>query len=106
MRIILFLLFAVAFLGALVVERNEQSAVHQIYAAIGFLTAAVLLVGAAIVDALVHLPDRLIKRLKQASTPPSTARPTPPREPVVQREPTMPREPTLNENTIAPIRRK
>lgn len=106
MRIVLSLVSAVVFLGALVVQHNAQSAVHEIYAALGFLIAAVLLVGAAIVDALIHLPDRLVTRLRQASTPPSANQPAPSREPVTQREPTMPREPTLNDNTISTIRRK
>ena len=110
MRIILFLLSIVVLLAALVVNRNAESDIHQVYAAVGFLTAAVLLVGAAIVDALLHLPDRLVKRLKAANTPKAaSAQPSEasqPREPTLPSEPPLPREPTMGEYIQMPPRRK
>jgi hypothetical protein len=106
----LFLLSILVFLAALVVNRNAESPVHQVYAAVGFLAAVVLLVGAAIVDALLDLPDRLVKRLraanapKAASTQPSEV--PQPREPTLPSEPPLPREPTMGEYIQMPPRRK
>ena len=110
MRIVLFVLSILVFLAALVVNRNAESPIHQIYAAVGFLTAAVLLVGAAIVDALLHLPDRLVNRLKAANAPKATStkpsEPPQPREPTMPSEPPLPREPTMGEYIQMPPRRK
>ncbi len=110
MRIILFVLSILVLLAALVVTRNAESPIHQVYAAVGFLSAAVLLVGAAIVDALQRLPDRLVKRLKTANAPKATtaqpSEPPQPREPTLPSEPPLPREPTMGEYIQMPPRRK
>ena len=108
-RIVLFLLSILVFLAALVVSRNAELPIHQVYAAIGFLIAAVLLVGAAIVDALLHLPDRLVKRLKAANAPKAASAPPSeapqPREPTLPSEPPLPREPTMGEYIQMPRRK-
>ena len=78
MRIVLFILAALALFGGLLVDANAKSAIHQILASISYLCAAVLFVGAAIVDALVDLPDRLIARLPNLTASGAIPRDEPP----------------------------
>lgn len=59
MRVILFLLSGVALLLGLVFLQLATTALHEIEAFIMFLTAAVLLSGAGIIDAIVALQKEL-----------------------------------------------
>ncbi len=61
MRLILFLLAVVAFLAGFGILAVAKSAVHEIEGFVLYIVAAVLFSGAAIVDALMHLPKRLVQ---------------------------------------------
>lgn len=59
MRVILFILAILAFLAGFGILVAAKSAVHEIEAFVVYVVAAVLLSGAAIVDAILNLPKRL-----------------------------------------------
>jgi hypothetical protein len=61
MRLILFLLAIVAFLAGFGILAAAKSAVHEIEGFALYIVAAVLFSGAAIVDALINLPKRLVQ---------------------------------------------
>lgn len=67
MRVVLFLLAIVVVLFALVVLSAASGALHEIEAFILFLIAAVLLIGAAIVDALLQIRKDLLRKDLQTS---------------------------------------
>ncbi len=75
MRLILFLLAVVAFVGGGSIMTVAQSAVHEIEAFILFLVAAVFLSGAAIVEALNALRKKF-DELAAIQGHPSQGKPT------------------------------
>lgn len=59
MRIALFVLAVLALVAGAGTNAMARSDLHQILSAIWYVIAAILLVGAAVVDAIVNLPERM-----------------------------------------------
>ncbi len=102
MRILLFILCAVAVLFGMLILSAANGAIHEIEAFIVFLIAAVLLTGAAVVDAIINARTQLENtfRLAQVTTTnnkplplPASFRGSPPSEFVVD----LPNESTFTE---------
>ncbi len=74
MRILLFLLCALAFLAGAGILANAQSAIHEIEAFILFLISAVFLVGASVVEAINIARKKIESSMREASPPASTTR--------------------------------